>query len=219
MRILVVEDDRDLATTIAQGLRAHAMAVDIAIDGEDALDHIALNEYAVVVLDRDLPRVHGDDVCRTLVAQGAPAKVLMLTAAAGLEHRVEGLRIGADDYLPKPFDFPELVARIQALARRPASRIPPMLTVGELTLDVAARRVERGNAEVPLTTKEFVVLQVLMEAGGAVVSAEDLLERAWDENVDPFTATVRVTIANLRRKLGEPPIIHTMIGSGYRVGP
>jgi DNA-binding response OmpR family regulator len=213
----VVEDERDLAQTIAHGLRTHAMAVDIAFDGEAALEKVAVNDYDVVVLDRDLPLVHGDEVCRRIVTQQSSPRILMLTAAAGLEHRVEGLEIGADDYLPKPFAFAELVARIRALARRPRPAVAPVLRAGDLTFDVPRHRVSRRGTEIKLTAKESAVLEVLMRADGGVVSAEELLEHAWDENVDPFTATVRVTIANLRHKLGEPQIVETVIGAGYRV--
>jgi DNA-binding response OmpR family regulator len=217
IRILVAEDDVELARTLAQGLRQLTMAVDLALDGSDALDKLALNSYNVVILDRDLPLIHGDEVCRWIAEQDSGPRVLMLTAAAGLEYRVEGLEIGADDYLPKPFAFAELVARIHALARRPARGDPPVLRAANLTFYLARRRVERAGVEISLTTKEYAVLDVLMRADGAVVSAEELLERAWDENVDPFTATVRVTIANLRSKLGDPPIVETLIGSGYRI--
>jgi DNA-binding response OmpR family regulator len=219
IRILVVEDERDLAQTIAQGLRAEAMAVDVAFNGEEALEKIGVNDYDAVVLDRDLPLIHGDEVCRRIVEMRPSPRVLMLTAAAGLEHRVEGLEIGADDYLPKPFAFAELVARIHALARRPTPPVAPVLRAGDLTFDVPRHRVSRGGTEIRLTAKESAVLEVLLRADGGVVSAEDLLEHAWDENVDPFTATVRVTIANLRRKLGEPQIVETVIGAGYRVVP
>ena len=213
----MVEDDSDLAQTLAEGLLQRAMAVDVALDGPEALEKIGLNAYDVVVLDRDIPGVHGDDVCRFIVEQGTGPRVLMLTASAGLEHRVEGLGIGADDYLPKPFAFVELVARIHALARRPSRADKPILRHGDLAFDVARRRVYRSGREIRLTAKEYAVLEVLMRANGAVVSAEDLLERAWDENVDPFTATVRVTIANLRSKLGPPPVVETLIGAGYRM--
>ena len=214
---MVAEDDAELAETLAKGLRQLTMAVDVALDGSEALDKFALNCYDVVVLDRDLPVVHGDDVCRWIVGQGSGPRILMLTAAAGLESRVEGFEIGADDYLPKPFAFAELVARLHALARRPARGDPPVLFAGDLGFDVARRRVERDGIEIRLTTKEYAVLEVLMRADGAFVSAEDLLERAWDENADPFTATVRVTIATLRSKLGHPPVVETLIGTGYRI--
>ncbi len=193
------------------------MPVDVAVDGSQALDKIALSEYDVVVLDRDLPQVHGDDVCRWIVGQDVGPRVLMLTAAAGLQQRVEGLEIGADDYLTKPFAFEELVARIHALARRPARGAKPALWASDLRTDVARHRVYRAGREIQLTAKEFAVLEVLMRAEGGVVSAEELLERAWDENIDPFTATVRVTIGNLRRKLGDPPILETLVGVGYRM--
>jgi DNA-binding response OmpR family regulator len=193
------------------------MAVDIALDGEQALEKAELTRYDVVVLDRDLPRLHGDEVCRQLVTMEGAPRIIMLTASAGLEQRIDGLRIGADDYLPKPFAFDELVARIQALARRPARNLSPVVTIGDLAVDLARQRVRRAGAEIRLTTKEFAVLEVLLSADGAVVSAEELLERAWDENVDPFTGTVRVIMANLRQKLGSPPLIETVIGSGYRV--
>jgi DNA-binding response OmpR family regulator len=213
----VVEDDRDLAQTIAQGLRQEAMPVDIASNGSAAVERLSLNEYDVVVLDRDIPEIHGDDVCRWIASQQAGPRILMLTASAGIEHRVEGLKIGADDYLAKPFAFPELVARIHALSRRPAVQAAPCLRSGDLSYDVVRREIHRGGREIRLRAKEYAVLEILMRADGAVVSAEDLLEHAWDENVDPFTATVRVTIANLRSKLGDPPIIETLIGAGYRI--
>jgi len=193
------------------------MAVDIALDGGEALEKLGMNDYDVVVLDRDLPVVHGDEVCRRIVEHAAGPRVLMLTAASGLEHRVQGLEIGADDYLPKPFAFPELVARLRSLARRPARGLTPVLSLDDLTFDIARRRVHRRGQEIRFTAKEYAVLELLMRADGAVVSAEEMLEHAWDENVDPFTATVRVTIANLRRKLGEPPLVETVIGVGYRV--
>jgi DNA-binding response OmpR family regulator len=213
----VVEDDRDLAGTIAKGLRAQAMAVDLAFDGAQAIERIELSPYDVVVLDRDLPETHGDDVCRFAVQRADAPRVLMLTASGGLEQRVEGLALGADDYLPKPFAFTELVARIRAIARRPSRSLAPVLVAGDLAFDLGRRRVERAGAPIALTAKECAVLEVLMTADGRLVSAEELLERAWDENVDPFTATVRVTIANLRRKLGDPPVIETVIGAGYRI--
>ena len=216
MRILVVEDDVDLANTIAQGLRNVTMAVDVATDGAQALEKAAVNDYTVAVIDRDLPTVHGDEVCRWLVQEKSGTRVLLLTASGGLEDRVEGLEIGADDYLSKPFAFAELIARIRALARRPAPSERPILRAGDLTFDVARRRVQRSGREIVLTAKQYAVLEVLLLAHGATVSAEELLERAWDENADPFTATVRVTIANLRRRLGDPPIIETVIGVGYR---
>ncbi|HXJ66762.1 MAG TPA: response regulator transcription factor [Actinomycetota bacterium] len=217
MRVLVVEDEELLAGAVARGLRQEGMAVDVAGDGEVALSKLDVHPYDVVVLDRDLPVVHGDDVCRAIVAGEEPPRVLMLTAAGGIEDLIGGLSIGADDYLGKPFAFPELVARVRALARRSGAARPPVLERGDLVLDPSTRRVTRGGREVELARKEFAVLEALMEADGGVVSAEQLLERVWDENVDPFTNVVRVTVMNLRRKLGEPPVIETVIGAGYRL--
>ena len=216
MRVLVVEDEDVLADAIARGLRREGMAVDVALDGEDAVDKAMVNDYDVVVLDRDIPRIHGDDVCRTLVGAGRGARVLMLTAAAAVSDRVDGLTIGADDYLAKPFAFVELVARIRTLARRSPPR-PPVLRVADVEVDPSARKVRRGGREVALAPKEFAVLELLLGAGGGVVSSEELLERAWDEHADPFTNTVRVTVMKLRRKLGAPPVIETVPGAGYRV--
>jgi len=217
VRVLVVEDEELLAGAVARGLRQEGMAVDVAGDGEVALSKLDVHPYDVVVLDRDLPVVHGDDVCRAIVASEEPPRVLMLTAAGGIEDLIGGLSIGADDYLGKPFAFPELVARVRALARRSGAARPPVLERGDLVLDPSTRRVTRGGREVELARKEFAVLEALMEADGGVVSAEQLLERVWDENVDPFTNVVRVTVMNLRRKLGEPPVIETVIGAGYRL--
>ena len=217
MRVLVVEDERVLADTLAEGLREEAMAVDVVYDGDDALELASYNEYDVVVLDRDLPTVHGDDVCRELVAGRSPGRILMLTAAGDVEDRVDGLSLGADDYLPKPFVFSELVARVRALARRSGAPVPPVLERRGIRLDPHRRRVARDGREVRLTKKEFAVLEELMRAEGGVVSAERLLERAWDENIDPFSNIVRVTMATLRRKLGQPPVIETVTGSGYRL--
>ena len=217
MRVLVVEDEQLLADAVARGLRNEGMAVDVAPDGAAALEKLGLTAYDVVVLDRDLPVVHGDDVCRSIVGRDEAPRVLMLTAAGGVQDLVDGLSIGADDYLGKPFAFPELVARVNALARRSASARPPVLERGYLRLDPAAHLVTRAGEPVPLARKEFAVLQTLMEADGAVVSPEQLLERVWDENTDPFTNVVRVTVMNVRRKLGEPPVIETVIGSGYRL--
>jgi DNA-binding response OmpR family regulator len=216
MRVLVVEDQKTLANRIAEGLRDQGMAVDVAYDGVAAVEVTAVNRYDVVVLDRDLPRVHGDAVCASLVAGPSPARILMLTAAAAVEDRVDGLNLGADDYLPKPFAFTELVARVRALSRR-APSTPPVITRGDLTMDRARRRVSRDGRLVPLTRKEFGVLEAVLGADGAVVSAEELLENVWDEHADPFTNTVSVTMARLRRKLGDPPLIETVIGSGYRL--
>ena len=216
MRVLVVEDQKTLANRIAEGLRDQGMAVDVAYDGAAAVEITAVNHYDVVVLDRDLPRVHGDAVCASLVASPSPARILMLTAAAAVEDRVDGLNLGADDYLPKPFAFTELVARVRALSRR-APSTPPVITRGDLTMDRARRRVSRDGRPVPLTRKEFGVLETVLGADGVVVSAEELLESVWDEHADPFTNTVSVTMARLRRKLGDPPLIETVIGSGYRL--
>jgi DNA-binding response OmpR family regulator len=217
VRVLVVEDERLLADAIATGLRGEAMAVDVAYDGDAALERLGVNDYDVVVLDRDLPVVHGDQVCREVVDRGATARILMLTAAGDLADRVEGLEIGADDYLPKPFAFAELVARVRALGRRARLPAPPVLEHAGLRLDPARHQVCREGRPLRLRPKEFTVLEELLRADGAVVPAEHLLEKAWDENVDPFTHVVRVTIMTLRRKLGEPPLIETLPGSGYRI--
>ncbi|HLJ03665.1 MAG TPA: response regulator transcription factor [Solirubrobacteraceae bacterium] len=216
MRVLVVEDHPRLAQTVASVLRREGMAVDVAFDGREGLARTSLTTYDVVVLDRDLPVLHGDDVCRSLVASGCPSAVLMLTAAGTLEDRVKGLGIGADDYLPKPFALAELVARIRALARRSRRPLPPVLACGDLELDSARRRVTRAGETVALGPKEFAVLEVLLSARGAVVSSEELLERAWDDAVDPFTNAVRMTICRLRAKLGDPPVIETVTPVGYR---
>ncbi|GAA3453760.1 response regulator transcription factor [Dactylosporangium matsuzakiense] len=218
MRVLVVEDHRTLSALIASGLRREAMAVDTAFDGRAALEQLAATRYDVVVLDRDLPGIHGDEVCRRMVADGADTRVLMLTAAAAVRDRVEGLGLGADDYLPKPFDFAELVARIRALARRCAPAAPPILDNGDLSLDPGRRVALRAGRRLDLSPKEFAVLQHLLAADGRVVSAEELLERVWDEAADPFTSTVKTTIGRLRLKLGQPPAIHTVREGGYRIG-
>jgi len=216
MRVLLAEDHRRLATAVADGLRREGMAVDLAFDGADALAHAAVNRYDVVVLDRDLPRVHGDDVCRALVAGDCESRVLMLTAASTIKDRVDGLGLGADDYLPKPFDFAELVARIRALARRSSAALPPTLTRGDLRLDPSRRIAVRGERALVLTPKEFAVLEYLLGAG-RVVAAEELLARVWDEEANPFTTTVKTTISRLRTKLGDPPLIETLRESGYRI--
>ncbi len=216
VRVLVVEDEELLAEAVATGLRRTGMAVDIACDGEVALEKAAINRYDVVVLDRDLPLVHGDDVCRNLVSS-SDARILMLTASTAVPERVEGLNLGADDYLGKPFAFAELVARVQALGRRSQPALPPVLVHGDLTLDRGRRLVTRGGTPVSLSRKEFGVLEVLLSAQGAVVTTEDLLEKVWDEFTDPFTNTVRVTVMSLRRKLGDPSIIETVTGAGYRI--
>jgi len=216
MRVLVAEDQPELADDIAEGLRDQGVGADVAYDGASAIEKALLNSYDVVVLDRDLPRIHGDAVCAALVASPSPARILMLTAAATVASRVDGLNLGADDYLIKPFAFEELVARVRALARRPPGAAPVTMR-GDLVLDRARRRVSRAGRPVSLTRKELGILEELVLADGAVVSAEDLLDRVWDENADPFTRTVTVTIARLRRKLGEPDLIETVVGSGYRL--
>jgi len=217
VRVLLVEDEVVLAEAVARGLRHQGMAVDLAFDGADALDKAAVNHYEVLVLDRDLPQVHGDEVCRKLASQGASTRILMLTAAGTVDDRVEGLDLGADDYLGKPFAFSELVARVRALGRRSGGPTPPVLARYDVVLDPARREATRGGHFLRLTRKEFGVLEVLLAADGTAVSAEELLERVWDEHADPFTHTVRVTVGNLRRKLGTPPLIETVIGAGYRL--
>jgi len=217
MRVLVVEDERLLADRIAEGLRDQGMAVDVAYDGNSGLEKGLFTGYDVVVLDRDLPGLDGDRVCADLLAGDQGSRIIMLTAAGRIEQRVEGLNLGADDYLAKPFAFSELVARIRALARRPSGDISPVLRRGDVLLDSARRSVARGGLPVALSPKEFAVLESLMRAEGAVVSAEELLEHVWDENADPFSNTVRVTIARLRAKLGEPDLIETVVGAGYRM--
>ncbi|HTX11433.1 MAG TPA: response regulator transcription factor [Solirubrobacteraceae bacterium] len=217
MRVLVIEDDEELAETVAAGLREARMAVDIALDGEAGLARALVHDYEVIVLDRDLPVVHGDEVCAQLVAAGARSRVLMLTGAAGNEDLVDGLGLGADDYLAKPFAFAVLVARIGALARRAHPSIPPVLRSGDVVLDTAKRRAQRNGRDLDLTPKEFGALELLLAAQGRVVSAEELLERVWDENADPFTGAVRITISRLRTKLGAPPLIETVAKAGYRI--
>jgi len=219
MRVLVAEDERLLADTIAEGLRRRSMAVDVCYDGDVALERVAVNRYDVVILDRDLPRVHGDEVCRQVVAAGGETRVLMLTAAAGIRDRVDGLDLGADDYLIKPFAFAELVARVRSLGRRARPALPPVLERSGIRLDLPRHRAFRDGLILPLSPKEFAVLEVLMRAEGAAVSAEELLEKAWDENADPFTNAVRVAVMTLRRKLGGPPVVETVPGAGYRIGP
>jgi DNA-binding response OmpR family regulator len=217
MRVLVVEDERLLADAIATGLRRHAVAVDVVYDGAAALERATVNDYDVVVLDRDLPRVSGDAVCTTLTQAGRDSRILMLTAATAVTDRVAGLRLGADDYLIKPFAFAELVARVQALARRARPALPPVLEHGGIRLDPHRRTVTRDDKPIPLSRKEFAVLAELLQADGGVVSAEHLLEKAWDEHIDPFTGVVRYTIMMVRRKLGDPPVIETEPGVGYRL--
>ncbi|GAA1636613.1 response regulator transcription factor [Actinoplanes couchii] len=217
MRILVVEDQVRLADSVARVLRREGMAVDVAYDGTAALDRAAEVEYDLVVLDRDLPGVHGDDVCRQIMSGPGRTRVLMLTAAGSIADRVEGLTIGADDYLPKPFAYPELVARIRALGRRSQAAVPPVLVHGDLTFDPAQRLATRSGNRLPLNPKELAVLEYLLTERGRVVSAEELLERVWDEATDPFTTTVKATMNRLRTKLGEPPIIQTVPRAGYRI--
>ena len=217
MRILVAEDEPVLAAFIAEGLREQAMAVDIARDGLTAARKLAADEYDVVVLDRDLPGKHGDDVCREILAEGLRARILMLTAMGDVRERVAGLRLGADDYLAKPFDFEELLARIDALGRRVRPAVPPVLRHGDIELDIALRQVMQKGRYVPLSIKEFGVLHALMAAAGAVVSAEELLTGVWDENADPFTNAVRITMSRLRAKLDDPKVIETVAGAGYRL--
>jgi DNA-binding response OmpR family regulator len=217
MRVLVVEDHRRLAGALAEGLRREGMAVDVALDGADAMTHVTVNGYDVVVLDRDLPGVHGDQVCKALIGSGVPTRVLMLTAASTIRDRVEGLELGADDYLPKPFEFPELVARVRALGRRAVAPLPPTLARGGITLDPSRRVAFRGDRGLSLTPKEFALLECLLAAGGRVVSSEELLTRVWDEEANPFTTTVKTTIGRLRAKLGAPPVIETVREAGYRI--
>ena len=217
MRILIVEDHEVLGRTIATGLRREGMAVDVVLDGSAALERLAAIRYDVVVLDRDLPGVSGDEVCRRLAAERCESRVLMLTAARSVKERVEGFALGADDYLPKPFDFAELVARIRALGRRRAAPLPRVLESGELSLDPGRRLAYRAGVRLALSPKEFAVLECLLAGEGAVVSAEELLERVWDEAADPFTTTVKTTIGRLRAKLGEPPVIETLREGGYRI--
>ncbi|MEU8121903.1 response regulator transcription factor [Spirillospora sp. NPDC049024] len=217
MRVLVAEDERLLADAIAEWLRDDAHAVDLAYDGAAALERVTVNDYDVVVLDRDLPLVHGDEVCSEIVRGETAARVLMLTAAAEITDRVDGLGLGADDYLTKPFAFPELAARVHALGRRCRPAAPPRLHRAGITLDPARREVFRDGRYVPLARKEFAVLAELLRAEGAVVSAEQLLEKAWDEHADPFTGAVRLTVLKLRRKLADPPVVETVKGAGYRI--
>jgi DNA-binding response OmpR family regulator len=219
MRVLVVEDHQELAEAVAAGLRREGMAVDVSFDGDSALELACYTDYHVIVLDRDLPGTHGDGVCTALTAAGKTARILMLTASATIADRVDGLTLGADDYLPKPFAFAELVARIRALGRRCQPAAPPLLMCGDLRLDPARRVAVRAGRRLDLTAKEMAVLELLMAARGAVVSAEQILEQAWDKYADPFTATVKVTISRLRAKLGDPPVIQTVDRSGYQIAP
>ncbi len=218
MRVLVVEDQAEMAEMVATGLRRAQMAVDVALDGPSGLERALINDYDVLVLDRDLPGLHGDEICVQLIAAGRRSRVLMLTAAADSQDLVEGLGLGADDYLGKPFDFPVLVARIRALARRTHPVAPPVLRVADLVVDTAKRRASRSGRSIELAPKEFGVLELLVASRGRSVSAEELLERVWDELADPFTNAVAITISRLRAKLGDPPLIETVSRSGYRIG-
>ena len=215
--MLIVEDEEPLAAAIARGLRREGMAVDVALDGDDGHEKATITRYDVVVLDRDLPGMSGDELCEELAAGEGLTRILMLTASTTVDDRVTGLSLGADDYLSKPFAFPELVARVRALARRATPAAPATLRAGDLVLDPSRRLVSRAGRRVDLTRKEFGVLEVLLAAGGGVISSEELLERVWDENADPFTTTVRVTVMTLRKKLGDPGVVETVVGSGYRV--
>ena len=217
MRLLVAEDHEVLAAAIAAGLRREGMAVDLARHGQEALDRLGGTRYDVVVLDRDLPLVHGDEVCRRIVAGNSGSRVLMLTAAGTVRDKVDGLGLGADDYLAKPFDFAELVARIRALARRSAPAVPPVLCGGDISLDPARHAAFRAGRRLDLSPKEFALLECLLAAAGRVVSAEELLDRVWDEAADPFTTAVKTTVRRLRGKLGEPPVIETVREAGYRI--
>jgi DNA-binding response OmpR family regulator len=218
VRVLVVEDFEVLARSIGTGLRREGMAVDVVLTGIDALNRLALTRYDVVILDRDLPGVHGDDICRQLADRRSESRVLMLTAAGTIEDRVDGLSLGADDYLPKPFAFAELVARVRTLARRTAPPVPPTLTYDDITLDPARRVAFRAGQRLDLSPKEFALLECLLTSAGLVLSAEELLERVWDEAADPFTTAVKKTMHRLRTKLGDPPVIETIREGGYRIG-
>lgn len=218
MRVLVAEDHERLARSLAAGLRRHGMTVDVSLDGDEAVARLSATRYDVVILDRDLPGTHGDDICRRLAAERSESRVLLLTAAAAVKDRVEGLELGADDYLPKPFDFSELVARVEALGRRPGSAQAAVLGYADLRLDPAKRVATRDGRPLALRPKEFGVLECLLVAEGKPVSAEELLERVWDPAANPFTTTVKATINRLRKKLGEPPVIETVRESGYRIG-
>jgi DNA-binding response OmpR family regulator len=218
MRVLVVEDFEPMARAIGTGLRREGMAVDVVHDGADALERLSVTQYDVVLLDRDLPGLPGDEVCRRLAAARSPSRILMLTAASSLTDRVEGLDLGADDYLAKPFDFPELTARVRALGRRAAVPMPPVLQCGDIKLVPASRVATRAGRRLDLSAKEFAVLEYLLAAAGRVVPAEELLERVWDEAADPFTSAVKQTMYRLRARLGDPPVIHTVREGGYRIG-
>jgi len=217
MRVLIVEDEPFLAEALRDGLRLEAIAADVALDGAEALARIGVNDYDIVVLDRDLPRVHGDDVCAAITRNQPATRVLLPTAAARLADKLDGFRLGADDYLTKPFDLEELIVRLHALARRPAATSTPVLEFADLRLDPFRREAYRDGRFVRLTRKQFAVLELLLRADGGVVSAETMLEKAWDEHADPFTTAPRVTISTLRKALGEPDLVRTVPGSGYRL--
>jgi DNA-binding response OmpR family regulator len=217
MRVLIVEDQQRMADTLARGLRNHAMAVDVAYDGVEGLEKALANEYEIIVLDRDLPGIHGDDVCQRLRAEQVPARIIMVTAAATTDDLVSGLDLGADDYLAKPFELAELLARLRALSRRSPQAMPTVLRFADLELDPARVLAKRAGRLLILTPREFAVLEVLMRAEGGVVSAEELLEQAWDEHADPFTQSMRVIVSRLRSKLGDPPLIETVVTRGYRM--
>jgi DNA-binding response OmpR family regulator len=218
MRVLVAEDHDQLARAVAAGLRRYGMIVDVALNGDDALARLGANRYDVIVLDRDLPGTHGDEICRALAAERSESRVLMLTAASSVKDRVDGLGLGADDYLPKPFDFTELVARVQALGRRPGAAKRADLAYRDLAVNPEKRTASRAGQPLALSPKEFAVLECLLAAEGRPVAAEELLERVWDEATDPFTTTVKVTINRLRAKLGDPQLIETVREAGYRIG-
>ncbi|SOD74446.1 DNA-binding response OmpR family regulator [Jatrophihabitans sp. GAS493] len=218
MRVLVADDERLLADTVAEGLRRLSMAVDVCYDGDAGFERISVHRYDVVVLDRDMPGRSGDELCRWLSDTRNDARVLLLTAAAGIRDRVDGLGLGADDYLTKPFAFAELAARVQALGRRSRAATQPVLEQDGLVLDIPRHSALRDGRVLDLTPKEFAVLEVLLRAEGRVVTAEELLEQAWDENADPFTNAVRVAVMTLRRKLGDPAIVQTIPRVGYRLG-
>jgi two-component system response regulator VanR len=217
VRVLVVEDEPYLAEALRDGLRLEAIAADIAGDGETALELLSINSYDIAILDRDIPEPSGDEIAATIVASGSGMPIIMLTAADRLDDKASGFRLGADDYLTKPFAFQELVMRLRALDRRRASRRPPVRELAGLRLDPFRREVYRDERYVALTRKQFAVLEVLVDAEGGVISAEELLERAWDENADPFTNAVRITVSALRKRLGEPWVIVTVPGVGYRI--
>ena len=217
MRVLIVEDEIFMAEALQAGLRQESIAADVAFDGDDALERVAVNDYDVIVLDRDIPGTHGDEVCAIVSRDHPSVRVLMLTAASRLRDKVGGFELGADDYLTKPFALEELIVRLHALARRPTAATPPVLEFADLTLDPFRQEVFRGGRYVKLTRKQFAVLQLLMQAGGGVVSAETMLEKAWDENADPFTSAPRVTMSTLRKALGSPDLIATVSGVGYRL--